>query len=240
MRIDDNVCTGCWECVPYCPVGAMLPEDGVVRVDEEQCVECGTCLRTAPCPSGAIYEPEAVFQWPRSVRKVFSDPKAVHKETNVPGRGTEESKTNDVTGRVKRGRISVAVELGRPGIGTDFHDVEKVSTALAGLGVHFEPCNPLTSLMVDTKTGKIRDDVKGERVLSAIVEIETGIDNLKPVLETVRRVSEELKTVFSLDLISRFDPDGSIPVLPLLKDMGLEPRPNAKINIGAGRPLCTE
>ena len=51
MRIDDNVCTGCWECVPYCPVGAMLPEDGVVRIDEDTCLECGTCLRTAPCPA---------------------------------------------------------------------------------------------------------------------------------------------------------------------------------------------
>jgi NAD-dependent dihydropyrimidine dehydrogenase PreA subunit len=237
MRIDDTVCTSCWECLPYCPVGAILPEDGVVRIDEEQCVECGTCLRTVPCPSGAIYENESVNDWPRNVRKVFSDPKAVHKHTNVPGRGTEECKTNDVTGRVKRGRIGIALELGRPGIGTDFHDVEKVSTALAALGVHFEPCNPLTNLMSDTSTGKIRDDVKGERVLSAIVEIETEIDRLKPIMETIRKVTGEIKTVYSLDLICRFDPDGGIPVLPALRELGIEPRANAKINIGAGRPL---
>lgn len=239
MRIDDNVCTGCWECVPYCPVGAMLPEDGIVRVDEEVCVECGTCLRTAPCPTQAIYEPDCVFEWPRSVRKVFSDPKAVHKETNVPGRGTEECKTNDVTGRVKRGHVGVAMELGRPGLGTDFNDVEKVSTALAALGVHFEPCNPLTALM-DISTGKIRDDVKGERVLSAIVEVDAEIGRLKEVVETARKVAAEINTVFSLDVICRFDPDGSIPTLPILKELGITPRPNAKINIGAGLPLCTE
>lgn len=240
MRIDEAVCTGCWECVPYCPVGAMLPEDGVVRVDEEQCVECGTCLRTAPCPVQAINEPESTFQWPRSVRKVFSDPKAVHKETNVPGRGTEECKTNDVTGRTKRGRVGIAAELGRPGIGTNFHDVEKVTTALAKLGVHFEPRNPLTALMVDTKTGVIRDDVKNERVLSAIVEVDVAFYGMKDVLETVRRVAGELDTVFSLDLICRFDPDGSIPALPALKALGFEPRPNAKINLGAGRPLVQD
>jgi NAD-dependent dihydropyrimidine dehydrogenase PreA subunit len=240
MRIDDNVCTGCWECVPYCPVGAILPEDGVVRIDEEQCVECGTCLRAAPCPSQAIYEQESVYEWPRSVRKVFSDPKAVHKETNVPGRGTEECKTNDVTGRVKRGRIGVAMELGRPGIGTDFNDVERLSTAMAALGVLFEPCNPLTNLMTDRSTGKIRDDVKGERVLSAIVEVETAIDRLPEVVETARRVAAELNTVFSMDVICRFEPDGSVPVLPLLEKMGITPRPNAKINLGTGRPLCTE
>jgi len=240
MRIDDNSCVGCWECVPYCPVGAILPEDGVVRIDQEQCVECGTCLRAAPCPSEAIYEHESTFQWPRSVRKVFSDPKAVHKETSVPGRGTEECKTNDVTGRTKRGRVGLAVELGRPGVGTDFHDVEKVSTALAALGVHFEPSNPLTGLMADTAKGTIRDEVKGERVLSAIVEIEAGIDQLKPVLETIERVTGDLNTVYCLDLICRFDPDGSVPVLPILKELGIEPRPNAKVNLGAGRPLCTE
>jgi NAD-dependent dihydropyrimidine dehydrogenase PreA subunit len=238
MRVDENVCAGCWECVPYCPVGAILPEDGIVRIDEEQCVECGTCLKAAPCPSGALYEPEATFQWPRSVRKVFSDPKAVHEGTGVPGRGTEECKTNDVTGRTKRGRIGLAVELGRPGVGTDFHDVEKVSTALAALGVNFEPCNPLSSLMVDMTSGKIKDEVKGERVLSAIVEIDAGIEQLRPVLETVKRVTAELNTVCVVDLISRFDPDGSIPVLPILKELGIEPRPNAKINIGAGKPLC--
>lgn len=240
MRIDDAVCSGCWECIPYCPVGAILPEDGIVRVDEEMCVECGTCLRTAPCPTEAIYEPESVFEWPRSVRKVFSDPKAVHKETNVPGRGTEESKTNDVTGRVKRGRVGVAMELGRPGVGTDFNDVEKVATAVAALGVHFEPCNPLTGLMSDTSTGKIRDDVKGERVLSAIVEVDADISKLREVVETARRVAGEIGTVFSLDVICRFEPDGSIPVLPILEEMGITPRPNAKVNIGAGRPLCND
>lgn len=240
MRIDENTCTGCWECVPYCPVGAMLPEDGIVRVDEEVCLECGTCLRTAPCPTQSIYEPESVYEWPRSVRKVFSDPKAVHKETNVPGRGTEECKTNDVTGRVKRGRVGVAMELGRPGVGTDFHDVEKVAMAMAALGVHFEPCNPLTGLMADRTTGKIKDDVMGERVLSAIVEIDAEIEQLPLVLETARSVAKEINTVFSLDVICRFDPDGSIPVLPMLEELGITPRPNAKINIGAGQPLCNE
>ncbi len=240
MRIDDNVCTGCWECLPYCPVGAMLPEDGVVRIDEGQCVECGTCLRTVPCPTGAFYEPETVYEWPRSVRKVFSDPKAVHKETNVPGRGTEESKTNDVTGRTKRGHIGLAVELGRPGVGTTFDDVEKVAMALAALEVHFEPSNPLTALISDTTTGKIRDDVRTERVLSAIVEVDCRIEKLKPVLQTVQAVTKQLDTVCVVDLITRFDPDGTIPVLPILNELGITPRPNAKVNIGAGRPLCTE
>ena len=44
------------------------------------------------------------------------------------------------------------------------------------------------------------------RVLSAIVEIETDIDRLPEVIKTAQRVAGELKTVFSLDVICRFDP----------------------------------
>jgi len=54
-----------------------------------------------------------------------------HKKTDIAGRGTAEMKTNDITGRVKRGG-GVAVELGRPGVGTRFTDVEKVSREIAG------------------------------------------------------------------------------------------------------------
>lgn len=138
MLIDEVTCTGCAECVPYCPVDAIGMNGGIAVVDQERCVECGTCMRVAPCPPKAIFRPPEAFQWPRSVRTAFSDPLVPHKETGVRGRGTEEVKTNDVTGRVKSGRMGMALEFGRPGIGTDFHDVEKMTVALAKLGVNFE------------------------------------------------------------------------------------------------------
>ena len=74
-------------------------------------------LRAIECPRKAFYEPEEVRQWPRSVRKVFGDPTEKHESTGVRGRGTEEVKTNDVTGRVKRGEVGFALEFGRPSIG---------------------------------------------------------------------------------------------------------------------------
>ena len=238
MRIDEVSCTGCEQCVPYCPVGAIVPEDGVVMIDQEGCVECGTCLRAAPCPADAIYRPAESFQWPRSVRTAFSDPLVPHKETGVRGRGTEEVKTNDVTGRVKRGRVGMALEFGRPGVGTDFHDVEKVTMALARVGVNFEPNNPLTYLMEDVHTGKIREDVKGERVLSAIVEFETEPSKLVEIVPAVREAAKGVKTVFSWCVITRLGPDKSIPIMGQLRELGLEPRINAKINVGLGRPLA--
>lgn len=240
MRIDEAVCTGCEACVPYCPVGAIHSLDGMVAIDDDQCLECGTCERSAPCPSGAIYRQPEAFEWPRSVRTAFSDPLVPHKETGIRGRGTEEVKTNDVTGRVKRGRVGMAMEFGRPGIGTDFHDVEKMTTVLAKLGVHFEPCNPLTYLMEDTSTGVIKSEVKGERVLSAIIEFETDPSMLAQIVPAVREAAKEIKSVFSWCAVTRFGPNRSIPIMNDLKALGLEPRINAKINVGLGRPLVQD
>jgi len=56
---------------------------------------------------------------------------------------------------------------------------------------------------------------------------------LIPALDTV-------DTVISWSLISRFDEDGELPVIQDLQALGLSPRPNAKINIGLGRPLIED
>ena len=240
MRIDEATCTGCEECLPYCPVDAIVPDGGLVAIDEGLCVECGTCMRVAPCPTGSIYRPPEAFEWPRSVRTAFSDPLVPHKETGIRGRGTEEVKTNDVTGRIKKGRIGMAMEFGRPGIGTDFHDVEKITVVLARIGVGFEPNNPLTFLMEDTSTGKIRDDVKGERVLSAIVEFETEPSKLSEIVPAVLEAAKDIKSVFSWCAITRMGPDKGIPIMEPLRELGLSPRINAKVNVGLGRPICND
>ncbi|HEX2924254.1 MAG TPA: (4Fe-4S)-binding protein, partial [Chloroflexota bacterium] len=214
--------------------------DGVATIDDDACVECGTCERAAPCPTKAIYRQPEAFKWPRSVRTAFSDPLVPHKETGVRGRGTEEVKTNDVTGRFKRGRIGMAMEFGRPGVGSDFGDVEKMTMALARIGVHFEPLNPLTFLMEDTTTGKIKDEVKGEKVLSAIVEFETEPSKLAEIVPVVREVAGQIKSVFSWCAVTRLGPNKEIPIMGRLKELGLEPRINAKVNVGLGRPLVTD
>jgi hypothetical protein len=36
-------------------------------------------------------------------------------------------KTNDLTGRLRPGMASLAIELGRPGLGTDFGDIQIVT-----------------------------------------------------------------------------------------------------------------
>src|SRR5512135_724655 len=146
MRINDE-CTGCGVCVPYCPVGAILERDGRMWVDEDQCVECGVCRRVAGCPTESFEDTPGVAEWPRSLRAEFSNPSVQHPHTQGLGRGTEEMKTNDVTGRFQRGYYGLAMEFGRPGIATRLGEVEKATKALAPLGVHFQEKNPVYALL---------------------------------------------------------------------------------------------
>jgi len=238
MKIDKEKCIGCEECHPYCTVGAIAAVEGsdepVSEIDQEECVECGVCLRADVCPVDAIYMPE--LEWPRVVRAHFSDPLIQHPATQIGGRGTEEIKTNDVTGRLPPGYAGVAIELGRPGVCTTLRDLQTVSMALAKLGgIHFEPDNPVTALMTDPKTGKIQDDVLDEKMLSAIIEFGIEISRLKDVLETLKQAATRIDTVFTVDLASRVDPDGNIPTVPIAKACGFTLRPNTKTNIGLGR-----
>jgi hypothetical protein len=84
-------------------------------------------------------------------------------------------KTNDVTGRVKEGEAGFVIEFGRPGVGARFREIQEMTRALAAVGVEFESKNPVTSLMTDRRRGLIREDILDEKVLSAIVEVKTGL-----------------------------------------------------------------
>ncbi|MGA2955642.1 MAG: 4Fe-4S ferredoxin [Thermodesulfobacteriota bacterium] len=245
MRIDPQKCVGCGKCKSYCTMwgGVMRfererknPGRVVSVIDEDECVECSVCLRSGCCPTEALYQPPLV--WPRIVRKNFSDPLKIHPETRIPGRGTEEMKTNEVTGRYRRGMYGMAFELGRPGVGARFYDVEKVARALSTLNVGFEENNPVTKLMVDRKKGFINPEVLGEKVLSAIVEFLAPAEKLPRVLEVLDRVSKEINTVFSGDIISRIGTDGSVPYIRVLQDMNRFLSINGKSNVGLGKPLA--
>lgn len=241
MLIDQEKCIGCEECIPYCPVGAIRPAEGgsISEIDQDMCVECGCCFkRSAVCPVDAIYMPK--LEWPRCLREYFSNPDVKHPSTTGHGRGTEEMKTNDVTGRFRRGEIGVALELGRPGVGASFRDLQTVAMAIARLGVEFESQNPVAELMADPKTGKFNDAVLNERVLSAILELKVPVGKLRDVLVVIKEVAAKIDTAFSLDLISRVEADGTTPAVAVAQEAGFSPRPNAKTNVGLGRPLYRE
>lgn len=235
MYIDNEACSNCARCMLTCPVGAIQVDRSVkhVVIDQELCVECGVCYRSGLCEDNALVRP--VLAWPRTIRAALSDPLIVNPETRIPGRGTEEMKTNDVTGRYRQGYLGIAAEMGRPGTGASFIDIQKVSRALSRHGVEFCPKNPITSLIINSE-GDLNPEVLGERVLSGIIEFDVALENAPQVLETLRQVSQEIDTVFSLDVISLVEPDGSVPFFPILENCGITPSPNGKNNMGLGRP----
>lgn len=264
MQIDVKKCVTCGNCISVCPMGAIYIDPKINRatINYDECVECGACFRGMSqeqlnptfvrtvrglaklfrfrfepepdvCPTAAFVMED--LTWPRVVRRAFSDPLVEHKSTGIHGRGTEEVKTNDVTNRVGIGEVGYVIEFGRPGVGVRFHHIETMTMALAELGITFEPKNPVTHLMTDKTKGKLKEDILKEKILSAIVELKTGIDLVPQVLDTVMRVSKEIDTVIAVGVSTRCDENGQEKLLaPLLEERGYTFH-RAKTNMGLGR-----
>jgi ferredoxin len=263
MQISTDRCVACGNCIPVCPVGAIHIDPGLNRavVDQDECVECFTCYRGLStehlnprlvrairtmlgwfrvrfdpepdvCPTAA-FEPDELA-WPHIIRRAFSDPTVPHESTGVKGRGTEEVKTNDVTGRVGEGEAGLTIEFGRPTVGTRFREIEVVTQALAAAGVRFEEKNPVTHLMTDRERGLLRPDILDEKILSAIVEIKIPLQSVPEVLRVVERESRNIDTVVSIGVATRCDALGRSPLEPLLQDHGYAFW-RGKTNLGLGR-----
>ncbi len=120
--------------------------------------------------------------------------------------------------------------------GARFRDIQEMTRALAALGVEFEKQNPVTSLMSDPAQGLIREDILDEKVLSAIVEVKTGLEQVPTVLRTVRQVSRRLATVVAVGVSTRCDADGQDRLRAILEAEGY-PTYRGKTNLGLGRVI---
>jgi ferredoxin len=267
MLVNKSRCVGCGNCVALCPMEAIaIGADGRAEINQDECVECGVCERTLRkeglnptmvrlgrkfltmlhlrympaldvCPTNALVKPQ--LEWPRVLRSEFSDPLVTHSVTGTSGRGTEEIKTNDVTKRLQEGEVGFVVELGRPGLGARFWEIERMAMALAKLGVTFQQGNPLTYLMSDPATGKLKDEVLNEKVLSAIIELKTTMEKIPDVLQTIQEVEQEIDTVVSVGIASKCRADGSVPHEEWVHKTGFALSINGKTNLGLGRVTNT-
>ena len=264
MKINTNKCVACGNCTYVCPMGAIYIDPQIRRatINRDECVECYSCynglsqehlnptmvramrrmfqmmrLRFDPepdvCPTAA-FEPDELV-WPRVVRRAFSDPRVPHESTGVEGRGTEEVKTNDVSGRVQVGEVGFTIEFGRPGVGVWFRDIQTACWALARARVSFEKKNPITSLMSDVSTGTLREDILNEKLMSAIVEIKVPVERTEEIVRLVWDIEKKVDTVIALGVGTRCDDTGDETVVaPILERLGYTLH-RAKTNTGLGR-----
>ncbi len=117
-------------------------------------------------------------------------------------------------------------------------DVDTLTRALAKLDVQFEENNPITKLMVDRGTGKLREDILNEKVMSCVVETVFPMERMEEVLNSLREATKKINTVVSVCNINRAEPDGSYPLRKKLDELGIPYYINGKQNAGLGRPLA--
>ena len=263
MKINPKKCVTCGNCVAVCPMGAIYVDKEINRatINDDACVECGACYRGMSteslnpvvvrtvrkvagwlrfrfepepdvCPTSAIEMNE--LEMPRLIRQIFSDPVVEHSSTGIKGRGTEEVKTNDVSLRIDTGEVGYTIEFGRPGVGVRFREIQEMTHELARHGVRFEPNNPITHLMTNTETGNLREEFLDEKILSAIVEIKTDIDQVENILDLVDQVNQRIDTVTALGISTRCDEGEDLQLAEKLDRLGYA-RPRAKTNMGLGR-----
>ncbi|MDF1594070.1 MAG: hypothetical protein P1P89_21385 [Desulfobacterales bacterium] len=117
---------------------------------------------------------------------------------------------------------------------------KKIIQTLMEAGAEMGEKTPMTALISDKEKGLLREDIRSERVLSCIIEGKIQLDNLEKTLILLKKVSTEIDTVFSLGLVTRMIDGFESPIEPVITKMGIDVRPNSKINLGLGRPLCED
>ena len=234
MLINADKCVGCSLCVETCPVEAIHMVEKQAVIDLDACLECGNCKIAGVCKPDAIVQQTMV--WPRLIRRILSNVRVAAPNTGIQGRGTEEMKTNDVTGRYQPGMAGVACELGRPGVGTDFRDVQTVAKVMLANGAKLERDNPIALVFEDLEAGVIKQEYLAERVLSVVLEALIPRDNLPVLLKELDAVQHKVDTVFSLGVASIME-DGAITTNDVVTGAGYSVRPNGKTCVGLGRPL---
>jgi hypothetical protein len=116
--------------------------------------------------------------------------------------------------------------------------VEIVAQALMGANIGYELAaeNPVTHFMSDKSIGKLRDDVLDEKATSAIIEGKCKLEKLPDALRAIREAAKKVKTVFTVEVITKVTPEGEVPIKAVLEEMGIWYSVNTKNNLGIGEP----
>ncbi len=239
--INQTKCTGCKQCLIFCPAEAISYNEGKCSIDQAVCTECYICMRHTICPNGA-FEPTELNTYIKQFQHVISDAAesdGIKKGTT--GRGGKEVKTQDVTGRIKQGQVGITIDMGRPGLGVYLRDVEKIAMALIKAGVELPTAekSPLGSLMQDHTTGKLIPEFLAYHFHTFLMEGICSSGQLATALRALQAVESEIETVFAVGLVMAVDKNCYNSALDCLVDLGIPKPHRGKVNLGLGRPLAS-
>jgi NAD-dependent dihydropyrimidine dehydrogenase PreA subunit len=201
-------------------------------IDQEICIDCESCIPYCPVEAITLSDDRVDIDQDLCVECGVCLRSAVCPVEAFVEPDLEWPRTL----RAKRGEVGFGIEMGRPGTGTTFRQVQQLTATLATIGVEFEKKNPLTTLLSDPVSGNIREDILDERVLTAIIEFKVPIERVGEVLATLEKAQKTLDTVFSLDYIHRPNTDGSLPAVEAVRQLGYRLSDHVKICTGLGRP----
>ena len=89
--------------------------------------------------------------------------------------------------------------------------------------------------MSDVATGTIREDILGEKVLSAIVEIKVPVERAEEIISLVWDVEKRVDTVVTIGAGVRCDANGNDTVVaPILERLGYNSSAPKRTSASAG------
>ncbi|MFC2066392.1 4Fe-4S dicluster domain-containing protein [Chloroflexota bacterium] len=256
ITIDGAKCIQCLECLPYCPLEAIVasPDGSEVFIDAQRCTECGLCHRDKVCPVDAIVAMD--LTWPRSLRGKFQPQYGPYRSATTLAKtvkpvsySTEpfsfrrhelpSEHTSDADGLLRQGEAAILVELGRPYLGTTFRDVQKVVQALLPMGLNLRLQYPnaderssLADIAADTAAGTLMPEVLEERTGWVVLKLVTKEKNVPETIRCLKQVAADIDTVFALGVLSHVSRDGSTIAERAAIESGVTPAVNCKTNIG--------
>jgi len=218
---------------------AAIRFDGLKSaIDQDVCYECSTCLRAAHCPSmPSLNLPTSLIIRGRcaGISAIPAPPTRPPASRAAERRNPRPTTSPSLWSQADRCRHRDWTAYARdvPSRHPEDHPGDRRA------GVHkIEPHNPIHSMIANEATGDLKPEMLGERVLSAIIEIQVERNQLRGILRTLKEVAKEVDSVFCIDAFTVVEPGLKIPeeVLESIQAEGFTWRPNAKINMGSEGP----
>ena len=79
-KVDEDLCTGCGECVDKCQLEAIVLADNVAKINVDRCIGCGVCAYHCPFEAMTLVSRKDFVEPPKSFRDLIAKQAAAKTE----------------------------------------------------------------------------------------------------------------------------------------------------------------